>query len=72
LIPVLIHDAGLSRGAVRAQDTLMPYKSVGDLSDALHKHPPKAAQEFYRNVYNHAWDQYAERKDHEAVAHKVS
>jgi len=50
----------------------MPYKTIADLPEAVRHHLPKHAQEIYMEVYNNAWDQYAERKDHEAVAHKVA
>jgi cation transport regulator len=50
----------------------MPYKSIAALPDAVRQHIPKHAQEIYMEVYNNAWDQYADRKDREAVAHKVA
>jgi cation transport regulator len=50
----------------------MPYKTIADLPEAVRHHLPKRAQEIYMEVYNNAWDQYAERKDREAVAHKVA
>ena len=50
----------------------MPYKSIAALPDAVRQHLPKHAQEIYMEVYNNAWDQYADRKDREAVAHKVA
>jgi cation transport regulator len=50
----------------------MPYKSITDLPEAVRQHLPKHAQEIYMEVFNNAWDQYAERKDCETVAHKVA
>lgn len=50
----------------------MPYKSITDLPEAVRQHLPKHAQEIYLEVFNNAWDQYAERKDRETVAHKVA
>jgi cation transport regulator len=50
----------------------MPYRSIRNLPDAVRKHLPKGAQEIYKEVYNSAWDQYADRRDREAVAHKVA
>ena len=50
----------------------MPYKSITSLPEAVRQHLPKHAQEIYMEVYNNAWDQYSDRKDREAVAHKVA
>ena len=50
----------------------MPYKSITALPETVRQHLPKHAQEIYMEVYNNAWDQYAERKDREAVSHKVA
>jgi cation transport regulator len=50
----------------------MPYKSIAALPGNVRQHLPKHAQEIYMEVYNNAWVQYADRKDREAVAHKVA
>lgn len=50
----------------------MPYTSLKDLPSAVQEHLPKHAQEIYKEAYNNAWDQYANRKDREEVAHKVA
>ena len=50
----------------------MPYDTIAQLPDAVRRHLPKAAQEIYRAVFNNAWDEYAERTDREALAHKVA
>lgn len=50
----------------------MPYKSIDDLPPAIRQHLPKHAQEIYRSVFNHSWQQYAPRDDREALAHKVA
>lgn len=50
----------------------MPYKKVTDLPDAVRTHLPPAAQKIFLEVFNSAWEQYAARDDHEALAHKVA
>ncbi len=50
----------------------MPYKSISDLPAPVQNHLPEAAQEIYKEAFNSAWDQYADRADREAVAHKVA
>ena len=50
----------------------MPYKNLTDLPESVRRHLPKHAQESYLEAFNHAWKQYADRKDHEAVSHKVA
>ena len=50
----------------------MPYASIHDLPESVQKHLPRHAQEIYKEAYNHAWEEYAERKDREAVSHKVA
>lgn len=50
----------------------MPYESISKLPEAVRKHLPKAAQEIYKEVFNHAWEQYADNKERETVAHKVA
>lgn len=50
----------------------MPYRSRSDLPDAVRHHLPKHAQEIYKEAFNNAWQQYAERKDRESVAHRVA
>jgi cation transport regulator len=56
----------------------MPYPSVSDLPAAVRDHVPLHAQEIYREAFNSAWDEYADRDDRrgaesrEEVAHKVA
>ncbi len=50
----------------------MPCKSVADLPDAVRNHLPPDAQHIYLEVFNSAWDGYAERTDREVIAHKVA
>lgn len=56
----------------------MPYASISELPDSVREHVPKHAQEIYKEVFNSAWDDYAD-KDHrrgsesrEEAAHKVA
>lgn len=50
----------------------MPYASITDLPDAVQKHLPVHAQVIYKEAFNHAYDEYAERKDRESLAHRVA
>jgi cation transport regulator len=50
----------------------VPYDSISQLPDSVRGHLPKAAQEIYRKVFNSAWDEYADHRDREALAHKVA
>lgn len=50
----------------------MPYKSVTELPDSVRAHLPKHAQEIYQQAFNNAWQEYTQRDDREAVAHKVA
>jgi len=50
----------------------MPYRTIRDLPDRVRAHLPSVAQRIYREAFNHAWVEYAARKDREAVAHKVA
>jgi cation transport regulator len=51
---------------------MAPYRSIAQLPGAVRSHLPSAAQTIYKEAYNNAWDQYARRKDREAVSHKVA
>lgn len=56
----------------------MPYDAISDLPDSVRGALPEEAQQIYREVYNEAWDRYAdpeERKgdaSREETAHKVA
>ncbi len=50
----------------------MPYKTLKDLPASVREHVPKHAQEIYKEAFNHAWVEYADRADREEVAHKVA
>ncbi|WP_410014972.1 putative cation transport regulator ChaB [Sodalis sp. C49] len=56
----------------------MPYKSNSDLPDSVTNVLPKHAQDIYREAFNHAWDQYADKSERrgdesrEKTAHKVA
>ena len=50
----------------------MPYSSVSDLPDSVRDHLPEKAQHIYRDAFNSAWDEYSDRSDREATAHKVA
>lgn len=50
----------------------MPYQSIDDLPESVRRHLPPAAQHIYLKVFNHAWVEYADRPDHEAIAHRVA
>lgn len=50
----------------------MPYESINDLPESVRSHLPPAAQHIYVEVFNHAWTEYADRADREAIAHRVA
>ncbi len=56
----------------------MPYQTIRDLPESLRDHVPKHAQEIYKEAFNSAWDEYADKRDRrgdesrEEVAHKVA
>ena len=50
----------------------MPYESIDDLPESVRRHLPPAAQHIYMEVFNNAWREYADRPDHEAIAHRVA
>jgi len=56
----------------------MPYKNTRELPDSVRDHLPEHAQEIYKEAYNHAWDEYADKdkrygdESREEVAHKVA
>ena len=41
----------------------MPYKSISDLPDSVRDNVPKHAQEIYKEAFNSAWDEYADKDD---------
>ncbi|MEP7187023.1 MAG: ChaB family protein [Rhodanobacter sp.] len=56
----------------------MPYKSISDLPQSVRDHLPKHAQEIYKESFNSAWKEYADKDErqgnetHEEAAHKVA
>jgi cation transport regulator len=56
----------------------MPYKTKGDLPNAVKHHLPAHAQDIYKEAFNHAWEQYKDPTDRrgdatrEETAHKVA
>lgn len=52
----------------------MPYQTLSDLPENVRAVLPKHAQEIYKEAFNHAFDEYAERgpEGREATAHKVA
>ncbi len=50
----------------------MPYDRIDQLPDSVRTHLPTDAQQIYKEAFNHAWEEYADRKDREATAHKVA
>ncbi|MDY6981173.1 MAG: ChaB family protein [Pseudomonadota bacterium] len=50
----------------------MPYDRIDQLPDPVRSHLPNEAQQIYKEAFNHAWEEYAERDDREATAHKVA
>jgi cation transport regulator len=52
--------------------TAMPYDTNSDLPNSVRDNLPEGAQTIYRKAFNGAWDEYADRDDQEATAHKVA
>ncbi|MGE5203605.1 MAG: ChaB family protein [Acidobacteriota bacterium] len=52
----------------------MPYAHNCDLPPAVRAHLPARAQDIYREAFNHAWAEYADRepKRLEEIAHRVA
>lgn len=56
----------------------MPYQNLSDLPDRVKDNLPRHAQEIYKDAYNSAWDEYADKSERrtdesrEEVAHKVA
>jgi cation transport regulator len=56
----------------------MPYRTLAELPAAVRDHLPKHAQEIYKETFNHAWQEYADKNERrgddsrEEVAHKVA
>lgn len=56
----------------------MPYDAIADLPESVRDHVPRHAQEIYKEAFNHAWSEYADKDDRrgddsrEEVAHKVA
>ncbi|WP_426700350.1 ChaB family protein [Rhodanobacter sp. Col0626] len=56
----------------------MPYQTVNELPASVRDHVPVHAQEIYKEAFNSAWDEYAEKNERrteesrEEIAHKVA
>lgn len=52
----------------------MPYKSISDLPDSVRDKLPSHGQEIYKQAFNSAFDEYAQRgpQGREETAHKVA
>lgn len=56
----------------------MPYHRLSDLPGSVRDNLPEHAQEIYKEAFNSAWDEYANRADRrgddsrEETAHKVA
>lgn len=51
---------------------VMPYKSNEQLPQSVRSHLPPAAQDIYREVFNHAWQTYDSAPRHEEIAHRTA
>lgn len=50
----------------------MPYDKTSELPDSVRDNLPDGAQEIYLKAFNSAWDEYSDRDDRDATAHKVA
>lgn len=56
----------------------MPYDAITELPDSVRDHVPKHGQEIYKEAFNSAWKEYADKEDRrgdasrDETAHKVA
>jgi cation transport regulator len=56
----------------------MPYKNLSDLPESVKDNLPKHAQEIYKEAFNSAWEQYADKEERrgdasrEETSHRVA
>jgi cation transport regulator len=50
----------------------MPYRSVLDLPPAVQQRLPAHAQDIFLSAFNHAYEEYADRQDREAIAFRTA
>ena len=52
----------------------VPYSSIDDLPASVRENLPKHAQEIYKEAFNNAYEEYADRgpEGREVTAHKVA
>ncbi|MGZ3340533.1 MAG: ChaB family protein [Reyranella sp.] len=50
----------------------MPYATNDQLPPSVRRHLPSAAQDIYREAFNHAWRTYGGEPRHEEIAHRVA
>lgn len=50
----------------------MPYPDNDHLPSSLRRHLPSAAQDVYREAFNHAWKTYSRDVRREEIAHRVA
>ena len=50
----------------------MPYVTNNDLPISVQRHVPEHGQEIFREVFNHAWQQYADDPRRKDIAHRVA
>jgi cation transport regulator len=56
----------------------MPYRSTRELPESVRDNLPEHAQDIYKEAFNSAWDEYADKdkrrgdESREEVAHKVA
>jgi cation transport regulator len=50
----------------------MPYATNDQLPPSVRRHLPSAAQDIYREAFNHAWRAYGSEPRHEEIAHRVA
>ncbi len=50
----------------------MPYASNDQLPRRVYTHLPLAAQDIYREAFNHAWQTYRHDPRREEIAHRVA
>jgi cation transport regulator len=51
---------------------MMPYASNDQLPGPVRSHLPLAAQDIYREAFNHAWQTYGSEPRREEIAHRIA
>lgn len=51
---------------------MVPYSNIETLPPGVRHALPEHAQSIYRHAFNHAWEQYRDHGEREAIAHRIA